>query len=50
MQLQGLSEPRVQEVGRVPRASAGRGLFLAGVLVLAAGLCAWILWLLESVD
>lgn len=48
--MEGLSNERIQEVGRVPRDSAGRRLFLAGLFTLAAGLCGWILWLLESVD
>jgi len=50
MQLQSSPGPHIQEVGRVRRDSAGRRLFLLAVLALAAGLCAWILWLLESVD
>jgi len=49
MQVEGLTESRIQEVGRLPRDSASRRLFLAGVLTLAVGLCGWILWLLQGV-
>jgi len=49
MQLDSSTESRIRDVGRMPRDSAGRQLFLVGVLTLAAGLCGWILWLLESV-
>ena len=52
-----LSEPirhpftdSVNDVRRLPRDSWTRRLFFLGVLALAAGLAAWILWLLESVE
>jgi len=38
------------DVCRLPRDSWARRLFLLGVLALTAGLAAWILWLLESVE